>query len=166
MRAIPRVGRGDLGGERARPRDDLPRRAAALAGASGSMSAMVERERPLVLVADDDPDILDLVRFRLERAGYDVVQAGNGEEALQVATQRRPDLAVLDVMMPKLSGYDVTRQLREQESTKKMPVILLTARVQEADVARGFESGADDYLKKPFSPQELRARVQAILGRR
>jgi DNA-binding response OmpR family regulator len=129
------------------------------------MSVMTERERPLVLVADDDPDILELVRFRLERAGYEVVQARNGEEALQLATERQPDLAVLDVMMPKLTGYDVTRQLREQETTKEMPVILLTARVQEADVALGLESGADDYLKKPFSPQELRARVQAILGR-
>jgi len=130
------------------------------------MSAMTERERPLVLVADDDPDILELVSFRLERSGYDVVQARDGEDALRLATEAQPDLAVLDVMMPKLTGYDVTRQLREQESTSHMPVILLTARVQEADVARGFESGADDYLKKPFSPQELRARVQAILGRR
>ncbi|TMD63234.1 MAG: response regulator, partial [Chloroflexi bacterium] len=107
-----------------------------------------------------------LVSFRLERSGYDVVQARDGEDALRLATEAQPDLAVLDVMMPKLTGYDVTRQLREQESTSHMPVILLTARVQEADVARGFESGADDYLKKPFSPQELRARVQAILGRR
>jgi DNA-binding response OmpR family regulator len=126
----------------------------------------LERERPVVLVADDDPDILRLVAFRLERAGYDVVQAADGEEALRVATELEPDLAVLDVMMPKLTGYDVTRRLREAEATKRMPVILLTARVQEADVARGFEAGADDYLKKPFSPQELRARVHAILGRR
>ena len=129
------------------------------------MSA-VERERPVVLVADDDPDILRLVAFRLERAGYDVVQAADGEAALRAATEVEPDLAVLDVMMPKLTGYDVTRRLREGEATKRMPVILLTARVQEADVERGFEAGADDYLKKPFSPQELRARVHAILGRR
>jgi DNA-binding response OmpR family regulator len=126
----------------------------------------LERERPVVLVADDDPDILKLVAFRLERAGYDVVQATDGEEALRVVTELEPDLAVLDVMMPKLTGYDVTRRIREADATKRMPVILLTARVQEADVARGFEAGADDYLKKPFSPQELRARVQAILGRR
>jgi DNA-binding response OmpR family regulator len=125
---------------------------------------MTERERPLVLVADDEPDILELVTFRLERAGYEVVQARDGEEALQAATERQPDLAVLDVTMPKLSGYDVTRQLREQDSTSEMPVILLTARVEEADVERGFDSGADDYLKKPFSSQELHARVQAILG--
>jgi DNA-binding response OmpR family regulator len=127
---------------------------------------MTNRDRPLVLVADDDADILQLVAFRLERSGYDVVRATDGEEALRIATETRPDLAVLDVMMPKLTGYDVTRRIREDETTSQIPVILLTARVQDADVARGFEVGADDYLKKPFSPQELRARVQAILGRR
>jgi DNA-binding response OmpR family regulator len=127
---------------------------------------MTNRDRPLVLVADDDADILQLVAFRLERSGYDVVRATDGEEALRIATEARPDLAVLDVMMPKLTGYDVTRRIREDEATSQIPVILLTARVQDADVARGFEVGADDYLKKPFSPQELRARVQAILGRR
>jgi DNA-binding response OmpR family regulator len=122
--------------------------------------------RPVILVADDDVDILSLVAFRLERAGYDVVPAGDGEEALRLAVERTPDLAVLDVMMPKLDGYEVTARLRSHEATRRMPVILLTARVQESDVARGFEAGADDYIKKPFSPQELRARVQAILGRR
>lgn len=125
-----------------------------------------ESQQPLVLVADDDADILALVAFRLERSGYSVVTAADGEEALRVARERHPDLAVLDVMMPKLTGYDVTRALRAEEATARMPVILLTARVQEADVARGFEAGADDYVKKPFSPQELRARVQAVLGRR
>ena len=123
-------------------------------------------DQPLVLVADDDPDILSLVAFRLERAGYDVVTASNGEDALRTALERKPDLAVLDVMMPKLTGLDVVRQVRQNEATARMPVILLTARVQEADVAVGFEAGADDYLKKPFSPQELRSRVQAVLGRR
>jgi DNA-binding response OmpR family regulator len=127
---------------------------------------MTDRARPLVLVADDDPDIRELVAFRLERAGYDVVKAADGEEALRVAGELRPDLAVLDVMMPKLTGYDVTSRIREDEAMSRMPVILLTARAQEVDVTRGFEAGADDYLKKPFSPQELRARVQAILGRR
>jgi DNA-binding response OmpR family regulator len=124
------------------------------------------RGRPLVLVADDDRDILQLVSFRLERADYEVVQANDGEEALRLVKELRPDLAVLDLMMPKLNGYEVIREIRRDEETKAIPVILLTARVQEADVARGFEAGADDYLKKPFSPQELRARVQAILGRR
>jgi DNA-binding response OmpR family regulator len=121
---------------------------------------------PLVLVADDDPDILTLVGFRLERAGYEVLPARDGDEALALALERQPDLAILDVMMPKLDGYEVTQRLRDNAATSGMPVILLTARVQEADITRGFEAGADDYIKKPFSPQELRARVQAILGRR
>ena len=119
-----------------------------------------------VLVADDDEDILQLVSFRLERAGYTVVTAADGQQALAAARQHQPDLAVLDVMMPGLNGYEVTRQLRADPATAAIPVILLTARVQEADVSRGFEAGADDYLRKPFSPQELRSRVQAILGRR
>jgi DNA-binding response OmpR family regulator len=131
-----------------------------------SAFAQGENGKPLVLVADDDPDILALVRFRLESGGYDVVAANDGEEALRLAVVRAPDLAVLDVMMPKLDGYEVTTRLRQNEGTRTMPVILLTARVQEADIARGFEVGADDYVKKPFSPQELGARVQAILGRR
>jgi DNA-binding response OmpR family regulator len=103
--------------------------------------------QPLILIADDDPDILALVSFRLERAGYEVVQARNGEEAIQV------------------DGYEATRQLRQQEETSRMPIILLTARVQEEDIARGFDAGADDYVRKPFSPQELGSRVQAALGR-
>jgi DNA-binding response OmpR family regulator len=118
----------------------------------------------LVLIADDDDDIRSLVVFRLERAGYDVVAARDGEEALRLARERSPDLAVLDVMMPKLTGLDVTRRLRADDATSDMPVILLTARVQDAEVERGYEAGADDYIRKPFSPQELRARVGAILG--
>ena len=97
-----------------------------------------------VLVADDDEDILQLVSFRLERAGYTVVTAADGPEALAAARQHQPDLAVLDVMMPGLNGYEVTRQLRADPATAAIPVILLTARVQEADVSRGFEAGADD----------------------
>jgi DNA-binding response OmpR family regulator len=121
--------------------------------------------RPLVLVADDDPDILQLVALRLGRSGYDVVTASDGEQALDAALERAPDLALLDVMMPKLDGYQVTERLRGNATTRHMPVILLTARVQEGDVARGIQAGADDYVKKPFSTQELRARVQAVLGR-
>jgi DNA-binding response OmpR family regulator len=131
-----------------------------------SAAAQQPNGKPLVLVADDDPDILALVTFRLERAGYDVVGANDGEQALQLALAQPPDLVVLDVMMPKLDGYEVTTRLRQNERTRRIPIILLTARVQEADIARGFEVGADDYVKKPFSPQELGARVQAILGRR
>jgi len=126
----------------------------------------VDRPPPVVLAADDDEDILELVAFRLERSGYTVLKARDGEEALQIAREARPDLAVLDVMMPKLDGLEVTRAIRADGATKGMPIILLTARVQDADVQAGFDAGADDYLRKPFSPQELRARVQAILGRR
>ena len=121
--------------------------------------------RPLVLVADDDADILALVRFRLEREGYDVVAAPDGQAALDLALDRTPDLAVLDVMMPRLDGYELTRRLREHGPTSTMPIILLTARVREPDLERGFEAGADDYVTKPFSPQALRERVQTALGR-
>ncbi|HEX7145854.1 MAG TPA: response regulator [Gaiellaceae bacterium] len=126
---------------------------------------MTHRESPLVLVADDEEDIRALVAFRLKRAGYDVITAADGEEALLLATTRLPDLAVLDMMMPKATGLEVTHSMREQAATKDIPVILLTARAQEVDVQRGFEAGADDYVKKPFSPQDLQARVHALLER-
>jgi DNA-binding response OmpR family regulator len=122
--------------------------------------------RPLVLVADDDPDILSLVTLRLELDGYEVIGAPDGERAVEEALERTPDLALIDVTMPKLDGYEVAERLRQHEPTSAIPIILLTARVQDSDVARGIEAGADDYVKKPFSPQELKARVQAVLGRR
>jgi DNA-binding response OmpR family regulator len=125
----------------------------------------VSRSRPLILVADDDPDIRSLVELRLEKSGYDVVAAGDGEQAFATALERAPDIALLDVMMPKLDGYEVTQRLREHEATRHLPIILLTARVQETDIARGVEAGADDYVKKPFSTNDLRDRVQAVLGR-
>ena len=130
------------------------------------MSEPALSQRPLILVADDDEDILALLEVRLELAGYEVVTARNGAEALRKAQEQLPDLAVLDVMMPKLDGFELTRRLRSEEVTSRMPIILLTARAQDADVDQGFEAGADDYIRKPFSPQELRSRVQAILGRR
>ena len=123
-------------------------------------------EAPVVLAADDDEDILALVTFRLERSGYVVLQARDGEEALELARERTPDLAVLDVMMPKIDGLELTRRLRAEERTSRMPIILLTARAQDTDVQQGFEAGADDYIRKPFSPRELKARVEAMLGRR
>ena len=130
------------------------------------MTAPSEDGRPLVIVAEDDEDILALVAFRLKKADYSVLEARDGEEALELVLGHSPDLAVLDVRMPKRDGLDVTRQIRENDSTSRMPVILVSASVQEADVARGFEAGADDYLKKPFSPEKLLERVQAALGRR
>jgi DNA-binding response OmpR family regulator len=122
-------------------------------------------ERPLVLVADDDPDILSLVTLRLERDGYEVIGAPDGERAVEEALERTPDLALIDVSMPKLDGYEVTQRLRQHEPTSAIPIILLTARVQDSDVARGIEVGADDYVKKPFSTADRRTRVQAALGR-
>jgi len=119
--------------------------------------------RPLVLVADDDEDILQLLAFRLEHAGYEVVQAQNGKQALRLALELHPALAVLDVMMPGLDGYEVTRELRRHEVTSVMPVILLTARAQASDVSRGMAAGADDYVKKPFDARELKDRVERLL---
>ncbi|HKX75397.1 MAG TPA: response regulator [Acidimicrobiia bacterium] len=119
-----------------------------------------------VLAADDDPDILDLISYRLERSGCEVLRAADGEAALDLARSDHPDLAVLDVMMPKMDGYEVTRQIKADPTTAGIKVILLTASAQEPDVVRGFQAGADDYMTKPFSPQELRMRLAAISARR
>lgn len=118
-----------------------------------------------VLVVDDDRDIRDLVTFKLVQAGYEVRQAEDGLQALDAVREWGPDLVVLDVMMPGLSGIDVTRELRADPATAATPVILLTAKAQEADVETGFVTGADDYVVKPFSPRELVSRVQAVLAR-
>lgn len=128
------------------------------------MTNILDDTKRTILVADDDPDIQSLVVLRLERSGYRVIRASDGEEALALALAEHPDLAVLDIMMPKLDGCEVTRSLRSHPETADMPVILLTARVQDGDVTRGLEAGATDYVKKPFSPQELGARVASILG--
>jgi DNA-binding response OmpR family regulator len=122
--------------------------------------------RLLLLIADDDEDILELLGFRLERAGYDVARARSGTEALRLALELRPSLAVLDVMMPGLDGYEVTRRVRADERTSAMPVILLTARAQPSDVSQGLAAGADDYVKKPFDAHELKERIERLLGGR
>ncbi len=123
-------------------------------------------DAPKVLVADDEPHLLRLVKFRLEREGYDVLTATDGDEALAVARDEHPDLCVLDVMMPKRSGFDVLRELRSDPACAGMKVIMLTARAQDRDVDTGFSLGADDFITKPFSPQQLRVRVNAHLARR
>jgi DNA-binding response OmpR family regulator len=120
-------------------------------------------EAPLVLCADDDEDILSLVSLRLRRAGYEVATAADGDEAVAIARARRPVLAVLDVMMPKRTGYEVLAELRGDEALREMKVILLSARVQEGDVARGMDAGADAYLAKPFKAHELVSTVQELL---
>ena len=124
------------------------------------------KTKPVVLVAEDDEDILALVVFDLEDEGYEVLTARDGKEAIRLAFERLPDLILLDVAMPGLDGYEVTRRLRADESTRGTPVVLLTARAQVKDVILGFEAGANDYVTKPFRPDELRTRLHAALGRR
>jgi two-component system phosphate regulon response regulator PhoB len=119
----------------------------------------------VVLVADDDADIRDLVSFKLEQAGLEVIPVEDGQAALDQARARQPTLAVLDVSMPGLSGIDVCRMLRADPATAGILIIMLTARVQEQDVEGGFSAGADDYVTKPFSPRELITRIQALLSR-
>ena len=118
-----------------------------------------------ILVADDDVDIRELVEFKLTTLGHDVVSVSDGLAAIDACHANRPDLAVLDVMMPGVSGLDAIRAIRADPRLKDLPVILLTARAQESDIETGFESGADDYITKPFSPRELASRVQALLAR-
>ena len=121
-------------------------------------------DRPLVVCADDDEDILSLVTLRLERAGFEVAQAMDGEQAVETVRARRPSLPILDVMMPKSTGYEVLAELRADPSLAGLKVILHSARVQEADVERGLDAGADAYLAKPFKAPELVAKVQELLG--
>ena len=118
-----------------------------------------------ILVVDDEPDIVALVAYHLARAGYRVSTAANGADALRAALHERPDLLVLDLMLPGLSGFEVLQRLRAEPATREIAVLLLTARREEQDRIQGLSLGADDYLTKPFSPQELVLRVGAILRR-
>jgi DNA-binding response OmpR family regulator len=115
-----------------------------------------------VLIVDDEPAIVRLIRDYLERAGFEVVTAGNGEDALQVFARGRPDLVILDLTLPRMDGLDVARALRRAGD---VPIIMLTARTEEADRVAGLELGADDYVTKPFSAREIVARVRAVLRR-
>jgi two-component system, OmpR family, phosphate regulon response regulator PhoB len=118
-----------------------------------------------ILVVDDEPDITALVAYHLAKAGYRVSTAASGSDALKAAREERPDVVVLDLQLPGVSGWDVLAELRRLDETREMGVILLTARREEADRIKGLSLGADDYLTKPFSPQELTLRVQALLRR-
>ena len=116
-----------------------------------------------ILVADDDVDIRELVEFKLSTLGHEIVAVNDGAAAVEACREHRPDLAVLDVMMPGMSGLDAIRVIRSDPSMADIPVILLTARAQETDVETGFDSGADDYITKPFSPRKLVERINTIL---
>jgi CheY-like chemotaxis protein len=126
-----------------------------------------EAEQPLILVADDDADVRELVVFRLEHAGYEVITAANGEEAVALALERRPDLCVIDVMMPKLDGLEVTERVRAAPELAETKVLLLTASAHDSAVERGLAVGADDYIAKPFASAHFLDRcAQALRLRR
>lgn len=122
------------------------------------------RPRPLVVVADDEPDALELVRISLTRAQMDVLTATNGADALTLIRSEAPDACVLDVGMPHLSGFELTRAIRDDALTSAIPVVLLTAAARVTDEAEGLAAGADAYLTKPFSPTALVARVRELLS--
>lgn len=121
--------------------------------------------KPYIIIAEDEDAILTLLQYNLEREGYDVGMASDGDEALVMIDERMPDLLVCDWMMPKISGIEVTRRLRTRPETRNLPIIMLTARSEESDRIRGLDTGADDYVVKPFSVTELTARIRAVLRR-
>jgi DNA-binding response OmpR family regulator len=129
------------------------------------MDAQV-RQRPVILVADDNRDIRELMALVLSDAGYEVVTASDGREAVEAAVSHYPDVAVLDVNMPEVDGFRIAERLREHRAPSRMGIIMVSARSSDSDVVEGFEAGADDYVKKPFRVSELAVRVRAVLDRR
>lgn len=121
--------------------------------------------KPLVLIVEDEAPLVTMLRYNLEREGFAVDAAGDGEEALVRIAERKPDAILLDWMLPLVSGLEVCRQIRRSRATRSVPVIMLTARTEEGDRIRGLDSGADDYVVKPFSPSELVARLRAVMRR-
>ncbi len=129
---------------------------------------MASREKSMaekILIVEDEAALVTLLRYNLEREGFEVSEAGDGEEALLRAEETKPDLIVLDWMLPVMSGIEVCRRLRRKPDSRAVPIIMLTARGEEADKVRGLQGGADDYVTKPFSPVELIARIRALLRR-
>jgi len=118
-----------------------------------------------ILIVDDEKDIIELVKYHLEKAGYKVIFTGSGGDALDLAAKQNPALIILDIMLPGLDGFEICRILKRNEITKKIPVIMLTAKTAENDMITGLKTGADDYLTKPFSPKVLLARVETVLRR-
>ena len=121
--------------------------------------------KPKILLVEDDANLVELICYNLEKEGFDTIRTGDGEEALMLAEDEKPDLVILDWMIANLSGIEVCRRLRRSPLTANLPIVMLTARAEEADRIRGLETGADDYVTKPFSPRELIARVRAVLRR-
>src|SRR5262249_268483 len=119
--------------------------------------------KPKILVVDDEPDVVQLIEYNLKAAGYDVINAADGEEALKKARAGSPDLIILDLMLPEVEGLDVCKILRRDTSTSAIPIVMLTAKASETDRVLGLELGADDYVTKPFSPRELVLRVKRLL---
>ena len=120
---------------------------------------------PYILVVEDEPDIRELLDFSISRSGFSVIEAETAEDALKVLDRGTPELIIIDWMLPGMDGIDLAKQLRSDELTKDLPIIMLTARGEEADKLRSFEVGIDDYVTKPFSPKELVARIKALLRR-
>ena len=118
-----------------------------------------------ILIAEDEKDIRDLVAFTLRFAGHEVTTASNGEEAVQLAPQVNPDLIVMDVRMPRMTGYEACRVMKADPNLKDIPVVFLTARGQDTEVQQGLDAGAEEYLLKPFAPDQLTTRVKAILAK-
>ncbi len=118
-----------------------------------------------ILIAEDEPDIRELVAFTLRFAGYEVVAAANGEEAVQIASREYPDLILMDVRMPRMTGYDACRVMKANAELKDIPVVFLSAKGQESEIQTGLDSGAEEYLLKPFAPDQLTDRVRAILSK-
>ena len=119
-----------------------------------------------VLLLEDEQDVAELIRYNLVKEGYDVLVSCNGAEALRLAREHRPDVILLDIMVPQLNGWEVCRRLKQDADLASIPVIMVSGRVDEGDKVLGFELGADDYVTKPFSPRELLARIRAVLRRR
>lgn len=120
---------------------------------------------PRILVAEDEKDIRELIAFTLRFAGFDVLVATNGVEAVEVAEAEKPDLVILDVRMPRMSGYEACRRLKENPQTASLPVVFLSAKGQDSEIRQGLESGAEEYILKPFAPDELIQQVRDILNR-
>jgi len=135
-------------------------------GGDGTGAGLVDGSKARILICDDDPLLLELMEFRLRAKGYEVIKAVDGAEALAKAEQDRPDIIVLDAMMPKADGLEVLARIKGDPALSEIPVVMLTARKGEKDIVSALDKGADDYLVKPFIPEELLARLARLIARK